>query len=197
MAGVARRDDELHNYGDYLKWPSEPRYELLDGLAYLMSPGPDLAHQDLVGEIFVQVSVALRGKPCRAFIAPLDVRLPRADEADERIESVVQPDVVVVCDPSKLDRRGVRGAPDWVVEVISASTASHDQVRKRRLYERAGVREFWLVHPMDRVLTVYRLIGTEYGRPDTQALEGETPVGVLPGVVVRWDEVAARLPNVE
>lgn len=170
---------------------------MIDGLAYLMSPGPDLAHQDVVGEIFVQVSVALRGQACRAFVAPLDVRLPRGDESDEDIDNVVQPDILVVCDSSKLDRRGVRGAPDWVVEVVSNSTASHDQVKKRRLYERAGVREFWLVHPMDRVLTVYRLSGAEYGKPDTQALEGETKVGVLPGVVIRWDEIAARLPNVE
>jgi Uma2 family endonuclease len=88
----------------------------------------------------------------------------------------------------------VRGAPDWVVEVISPSTASHDQVRKRRIYERAGVREFWLVHPADRVLFVYRLAGTEFGKPHTQTLEGDTPVGILPGVVIHWDDVAARLP---
>jgi len=198
MTGLAQRDDQLHTYGDYLEWPSEQRCELVEGRAYPMSPGPDLAHQDLVGEIFVQVSLALRGQPCRVFVAPLDVRLPRSEEElDAQIDSVVQPDVLVVCDTSKLDRRGVRGAPDWIVEVVSASTASHDQVRKRRLYERAGVSEFWLVHPTDRVLTVYRLVGTEYGRPDTQALEGETPVGVLPGVVIRWNEVAARLPSVE
>jgi Uma2 family endonuclease len=197
MAGLPRRDGQHHNYGDYLTWSEDVRYELIDGAAFLMSPGPDLAHQDFVGEIFVQVSVALRGKPCRAFVAPLDVILPRADEPDEQIDAVVQPDLMVVCDEHKLTRRGVRGAPDWVVEVISPATASHDQVRKRRLYERAGVREFWLVHPTDRVLTVYKLLGAEYGKPDTQALEGVTPVGVLPGVVVQWDEIVARHPNFE
>ena len=194
MQGPSRRDNEHHSYGDYLTWPRDARYELIEGAAYLMSPAPDLAHQELVGEIFVQVSVALRGKPGRAFVAPLDVRLPRGDEPDEQIDSVVQPDVLVVCDAGKLDRRGVRGAPDWVIEVRSSSTAGHDQVRKRRIYEQAGVRELWLVHPTDRVLTVYRLLGSEYGKPDTQALEGETPVGVLPSVVIRWNEVVARLP---
>jgi len=102
-----------------------------------------------------------------------------------------------VCDPAKLDRRGVRGAPDWVLEVLSPATAGHDQVAKRRIYERAGVREYWMVHPADRVLTVYRLANGAYGRPDTQLLEGTTPVGVLPGVVVAWDELAARLPKPE
>jgi Uma2 family endonuclease len=104
---------------------------------------------------------------------------------------------MVICDEHKLTLRGVRGAPDWIVEVISPATATHDQVRKRRLYERAGVREFWLVHPTDRVLTAYTLLGTEYGKPDTQALEGATPVGVLPGVVVQWDDIVARLRNLE
>ena len=87
-------------------------------------------------EIYLQARQALEGKPCRVFIAPVDVRLPKRDEADQQVDTVVQPDVLVVCDSSKLDRRGVRGAPDWLVEVPSPSTASHDQIRKRTLYER-------------------------------------------------------------
>ena len=93
-------------------------------------------------------------------------------------------------------RRGVRGAPDWVLEVLSPSTAGHDQVTKRRIYERAGVREFWLVHPMDRVLTIYRLMGAEYGKPDVQELKGSTDIAVLPGVTVEWDALAERLPQI-
>jgi Uma2 family endonuclease len=127
----------------------------------------------------------------------VDVRLPKASEADDRIDTVVQPDVLAVCDPAKVSERGVRGAPDWVLEVLSPSTAGHDQVRKRRIYEQAGVKEYWMVHPTDRVLTVYRLQNGAYGKPHTQLLEGETPVEVLPGVVVAWDELAARLPKPE
>jgi len=194
---LALRDQEYHTYGDYLTWPEDLRYELIDGVAYLMAPAPLLEHQDVAGEIFYQLRRALENTSCRAFMAPVDVRLPKANEADERIDTVVQPDVLVVCDAAKLDRRGVRGAPDWVMEVLSPSTAGHDQVRKRRIYEQAGVREYWMVHPTDRVLTVYRLEGGAYGRPDTQLLEGVTPVGVLPGVVVTWDELAARLPKPE
>jgi Uma2 family endonuclease len=191
------RDRQRHTYGEYLTWPEDTRYELIDGEAYLMAPAPDLVHQDVAGEVFSQVHTQLAGKPCRAFVAPVDVRLPKSNEADYQIDTVVQPDVLVVCDPSKLDRRGVRGAPDWVLEVLSPSTAGHDQVLKRLIYERAGVREFWLVHPMDRVLTIYRLDGVEYGKPDVQELKGSTEIRLLPGVIVAWDALAERLPRPE
>ena len=195
--GLALRDNEHHTYGDYLGWPEDVRYELIDGVAYLMAPAPTVSHQDVVGDVYRQLANALAGQPCRVLIAPVDVRLPKADEADELIDTVVQPDVMVVCDVAKISERGVRGAPEWVLEVLSPATAGHDQVRKRRIYEVAGVREYWMVHPTDRVLTVYRLEHGAYGKPDTQILEGETPVTVLPGVVIAWDELVARLPRPE
>jgi len=194
---LPKRDEALHTYAEYRAWPEDLRYELIDGVAYLMSPGPDRAHQEVAGEIFFQLRLALKGKPCFAYIAPLDVRLPKAGERDDLVDTVVQPDVMVICDPERLDRRGVRGAPDFIVEVLSPSTASHDHVRKRRIYERAGVREFWLLHPVDRVLTIYRLGIDGYGKPDVQELAGSTEVGVLAGVVIEWDELVARLPPIE
>ena len=188
---------EHHTYADYLTWPEGVRYELLDGVAYLMAPAPTLDHQEIAGDIYRQLANALDGNPCRPFIAPVDVRLPKAQEADNLIDTVVQPDVLVVCDAAKLDRRGVRGAPDFVVEVLSSGTASHDHVRKRRIYELAGVREYWLVHPIDRMVTVYRLVEGEYGKPDGFDLTGATPVSVLPGVTVAWDALMARLPPLD
>jgi len=128
--GLAQRDDQLHTYAEYLTWPDEVRYELIDGVAYLMAPpAPTLDHQD------------------------------------------------------------------FAVEVLSPSTASHDQVRKRRIYERAGVREYWLVHPTDRIITIYRLENGEFGKPDVGELSGETPVGVLPGIAICWDGLVSRLPR--
>ena len=190
------RDREHHTYGEYLRWPDEVRYELIDGVAYLKET-PTLDHQEIAGEIYCQLANSLQGKSCRAFISPLDVRFPKGGEADEQVDTVQQPDVLVVCDPSKLDRRGVRGAPDLVVEVLSPRTSSHDHVRKRRGYERAGVAEYWLVHPIDRMVTVYRLVDGEYGKPDVFELSGETPVGVLPDVVIHWDALVERLAPVE
>lgn len=194
---LAQRDEKHHTYADYLGWPEDVRYELIDGVAWMMAPAPDLAHQEIAGEVFRQLANRLEGHPCRVFIAPVDVRLPRAAEADEDVDTVVQPDVLVVCDPARLDRRGVRGAPDFVVEVLSPATAAHDHVRKRRIYERAGVREYWLVHPADRMVTIYRLAGAEYGKPEVCLLAGETPVGVLPGAAIAWDALVERLPPVE
>lgn len=197
MMKSAQREQECYTYGDYLHWPEDVRYELIDGVAYLMAPAPTLDHQEVAGEIFRQLANALQGKPCRVFIAPVDVRFPKAGEADEQVDTVLQPDVLVVCEASKLDRRGVRGAPDLVVEVLSPGTSSHDHVRKRRVYERAGVTEYWLVHPIDRLVTVYRLMAGEYGKPEGFEMSGETPVGVLPDVSIQWDALAERLTPVE
>ena len=195
--GLALRTEKHYTYADYLQWPDETRYELIDGEAFLMSPAPLVEHQEIAGEVFRQLANQLDGQPCRPYIAPVDVRLPRTDEADAAIDTVVQPDVLVVCDPGKVDRRGVRGAPDWLLEVLSPSTAAHDQIAKRRTYERAGVREYWLVHPSDRTLTVYVLDNGQYGRPDIYELKDETPIGVLPGVSIAWDALIERLPKPE
>ncbi len=171
--GLALRDRDYHTYADYLTWPEDVRYELIDGTAYMMAPAPNLDHQEIAGEIFFQLRRALEGKPRRAFVAPVDVRLPKADESDEQIDTVVQPDVVV--------------------EVLSPATAGHDHLLKRRTYERAGVKEYWLVHPSDRLLTVYRRTVDRFGEPQMQELIGSTPVAVLPGVEIAWNELVARL----
>jgi len=195
--GLALRTEKHYTYADYLQWPDETRYELIDGEAFLMSPAPLVEHQEVAGEVYYQLRNQLDGQPCRPYIAPVDVRLPRKDEADAAIDTVVQPDILVVCDPRKIDRRGVRGAPDWVLEVLSPSTAAHDQIAKRRTYERAGVREYWLVHPGDRTLTVYLLDNGQYGRPEIYELKDATPIGVLSGVSIAWDALVARLPKPE
>jgi Uma2 family endonuclease len=182
--GHAQQRSEHYTYADYLAWPEDARYELIDGVAYAMAPAPTRIHQRVVGELFRQVANALQGKPCQSFVAPFDVRLPRAGEADEAVDTVVQPDVLVVCDPAKVDERGVRGAPDWVAEVLSPATAGHDQIVKLAAYEQAGVPEYWLLHPTDRVLTVYRLEAGRYGRPEIREMQGAVPIGVLADVTI-------------
>ena len=186
--GLPLETTRTYTYADYLGWPDDVRYELIDGQPMLMSP-PSVTHQLIAGQIYTQLATQLKGKPCLPLIAPVGVRLPRSTEADEFIDNVVEPDVLVVCDPAKLTERGVRGAPDWVLEVVSPSNAAHDIVTKRRLYERAGVAEFWLVHPVDRVLTVHTL-GADglYGRSHLQTLDGQTDIAVLPGTRIDWDE---------
>ncbi len=178
-------------YGDYLLWEGDGRWELIDGVVYDMSPAPSIDHQRISGDIFNQIYTFLDGRPCEVFAAPFDVRLPKsADEADEDIKDVVQPDIVVVCDPEKLDRRGCRGAPDWIVEIVSPSTAAKDNIEKLALYERNGVKEYWIVHPAYRIATVYtlgpdRLYGRPKSYPETEKIE---PVA-LPGLSVNLKTV--------
>lgn len=193
--GLPLRDQHLHTYGEYLTWPDDLRYELIDGRAYAMSPAPTLPHQAIVGELFSQIHGQLRGHPCRVYVAPFDVRLPRGGEADDDINTVVQPDIAMFCDRSRLDERGARGAPDWVIEVLSPGTASHDQLLKRDLYERHGVAEYWLVHPGDRLVTVYRLLDGAYGKPHVQEFAGSLSPTIPDGVQVDLDLLAAALAD--
>jgi Uma2 family endonuclease len=189
------RDPDRHTYGDYRGWPEDQRYELIDGMAYAMAPAPNRQHQRLVAELFRVVADALEGSACEVNLAPFDVRLPDGDEADDDIVTVVQPDISVVCDPSRLDDKGCRGAPDWLIEVLSPASAGHDQVRKLAIYERHGVKEYWLVHPVDRVVTLYRLQNGVYGRPVVSELKGRSGCRVCPGVEVDWERVVKGLPS--
>lgn len=187
------RDQAHHTYGEYLTWPEEMRYELIDGRAYAMSPAPARIHQDIVGEIFRQIANQLEDQPCRVYVAPFDVRLPELDEADADIVTVVQPDITVICDERKLDQHGCRGAPDWVIEVLSPASASHDQIRKLALFERHGVSEYWVIHPLDRIVSVYERQDSGYPKPHLHELEGKQVSVTLPRIVIDWQRVTRRL----
>lgn len=187
--GLALRDQQRHTYGEYCTWPEDVRYELIDGQAYAMSPGPSRRHQEIGFEVARQIADALEGTGCRVYVVPFDVRLPRGNEADDDVDTVVQPDLLVVCDRDKLDDRGCRGAPDWVIEVLSPSSAGHDKILKRAVYERHGVKEYWLIHPVDRVVTVYRLVDGAYGKPDIYELKDTLACGILPVAVIDWARV--------
>lgn len=178
------------SYGDYVQWTGDDRWELIDGVAFSMTPAPRRIHQELLGALYFQVHAFLRRHRCRVFVAPFDVRLPDSDEPDEDVRTVVQPDLTVVCDPSKLDDAGCRGAPDWVVEISSPRTSARDQLEKRDLYERHGVREYWTVDPKERRLLVFRLdpAARSYSQPQSLSAEGTTPVATLPGLVIDWHE---------
>ncbi len=177
--------ESKYTYADYMKWSEDRRWELLDGRAYDMSPSPSTEHQRLFRRLFVQIANQLEGGKCEVFSAPFDVRLPRADEADEKVSTVVQPDIVVVCDPAKLDRKGCRGAPDWVVEIVSASSASHDLIRKLNIYESHGVAEYWIVQPFYRIVMVYSLNAQGmYSAPKNYDSDKRVRPNVLPEIEI-------------
>jgi Uma2 family endonuclease len=181
----------LHTYGDLRRLSDDTRWELIDGEAHAMA-GPSWQHQSVSANLLVQLATHFRARGCRVFAAPFDIRLPEGDEPDDAIRTVVQPDLSVVCDASKLDSRGCRGAPDLVVEILSPSSASRDHVVKRALYERHGVREYWLVHPIDRVVMFYRRSGEGgFHTVEAFAAEGKLPSAGFPGLEVDWDDVFA------
>ena len=183
---VAKKLNQEYTYGDYARWPNDERWELIEGVPYAMT-APSRIHQDVVLKVGVQIELYMQGKPCKVYLAPFDVRLPRKDEADEDVETVVQPDIVVVCDKLKLDKKGCRGAPDWVIEVLSPSTTFKDMNTKRSLYEAHGIREYWLVHPEDRWLMAYTL-DTEgrYGKPAVFNMDEPSPVTLFPDLGIDW-----------
>jgi Uma2 family endonuclease len=172
-----------YNYGQYLKWPEGERVEIIDGTLYAMTPAPSRVHQEILGRLFNWFSNYLNGKSCKVYIAPFDVRLPKGSEADEETDTVVQPDLSVICDSTKLDDRGCKGAPDLVIEVISPGSLKHDLTVKKRLYERTGVREYWMVYPLERVILIYKLDGETGRYDDGEAYDKQTraPVGIFPG----------------
>jgi Uma2 family endonuclease len=194
MSRPAERSKK-YTYGDYLNWPEDERWELIEGIPYAMTPAPSIAHQRISGEFFRQISNFLVDKECEVLAAPFDVRLPEGEEADDAVLTVVQPDISVTCDPAKLDRRGCRGAPDVIIEILSPATATKDQIQKVALYEKHGVKEFWLVHPGDRLITVRLLDDAgRYGVPKIHEAKGRLPVQTLPDLEIDLDQVFRRVP---
>jgi len=196
VVSVTKRDNEYHTYADYLRWSRTSGDELINGTAWVREASPTSTHQLIVGELHHQVKNGVKGTRWRAFVAPLDVRLPRAEEQDEDVDTVVQPDVFITQDPQKVDSRGLRGAPDWIVEVLSPGTARYDQKKKLAAYERAGVPEVWLLDPRARNVAIYQLSDGAYAQPSVLKLEGRTTVAVAPEIVIDWGAVVAELQAV-
>ncbi|NLI77973.1 MAG: Uma2 family endonuclease [Candidatus Riflebacteria bacterium] len=177
-------------YGDCLTWPEDERWEIIDGQAFDMTPAPSLDHQRVSRQLCFQIQQQLEGKPCEMFSSPVDLLLPEGEVRDEDIRQVVQPDIVVVCDQEKLvGGTAIRGAPDWIIEILAPSTAGKDHVRKRRLYERNGLKEYWLVSPTDRTVMVYRLADGAFGLVEIFEDDAVLEPAPLPGLRVDFARV--------
>jgi len=186
----ALKRNEYYNYSDYLNWETEQRYELIDGVPYLMSPAPSWTHQNISIELSRQFANFLLDKACKVFTAPFDVRL----NADENDDTVVQPDLVIVCDRSKLVKTGYMGVPKMVIEILSPSTARHDKLLKFNKYLEAGVSEYWIVDPESKTLSVYLLKSGEY----FSRVYSETdvvPVTALEGCAINMQSVFSDIPQ--
>ena len=188
--GALPKEEVFFTYADYKEWELDKgeRYELIYGEAYAMS-APNARHQAILFALSGQFYNYLRGKPCKAYQSPYDVRL--FYEEDESDDTVVQPDFVIVCDQKKRGPEGCRGAPDFIIEVLSPSNTAIEMQRKFKLYRQAGVREYWVVDPENNELTVYlfqnnRILTDTYGNDDI------VPVTTLPGLSILLEQVFAE-----
>lgn len=175
-----------YTYADYLTWQFQERVELILGKIFMMSPAPGSRHQHIVSVLNSTMFSYLKGRPCRVFPSPFDVIL----QLDGDSNTVIQPDVTVVCDQSKLTEKGCIGAPDLVVEVLSKSSVSKDLHEKYNICEQAGVKEYWVVHPTEKTLIVFYL--NEEGKyvPTKPLTTGDVVQSkVLPGLSIDLNEV--------
>ncbi len=186
----AEKKEKIYTYEDYLGWPASERWEIIHGVAYNMSAAPSRFHQQVAWELARQIANFLKGRKCKGYFAPFTVRLPIADEADIDITDVAEPDIVVICDPSKLDDEGCRGAPDFIVEILSPSTSLRDHGNKLEMYERHGVKEYWIIDPIHKVVTA-RILGEDgkYGMPSIHPEKGNLEVLTLLGLIIDLDAV--------
>ncbi|MDR0641080.1 MAG: Uma2 family endonuclease [Treponema sp.] len=187
MPLVQEKEAQHYTYADVLTWDGGERYELFDGEAALMAP-PNRMHQKILMELAAQLHAFSKGTACEVYPAPFGVRLfPREDNSDD---TFFEPDITVVCDPAKLDDQGCRGAPDLVVEILSPASVKHDFLYKFNKYREAGVREYWIVNPNEKILQVYILDGDTY-RVFSYDSGDMTPVSVLPGCQIDLKAVFA------
>jgi Uma2 family endonuclease len=197
MSTAFELENRSYTYADYLEWDEDVRAEILNDVVYMMSP-PLTIHQRIAGRLYIKIASFLEGKTCEAFIASFRVRLfPKEDKSDD---TVVEPDIVVVCDPSKIDERGCNGPPDLVIEILSPSTRMREKLIKYNLYLKAKVKEYWVVTPEEKMVEVYlydqggRYSVLTFGVNDANTKENERapeiiPVSVLAGLEIDTKDI--------
>lgn len=179
---------KTYTYADYLKWQLDEYVELIKGKIFKMSPVPSSSHQSVSRNLLGEFYAYLKGKPCKVFNAPFDVRLFRKQNETE-IVTVVQPDLCVICDLTKIDARGCNGAPDLIIEILPPATSQKDIRDKFDLYEEAGVREYWLVEPLDRFVDVFVLQDGKYVLVRKYIARDQIPVQIFPDFSIALNEV--------
>ncbi|MFZ5951388.1 MAG: Uma2 family endonuclease [Candidatus Rifleibacteriota bacterium] len=197
MVGSAKKKQNRYSYADYLNWGDEKRCEIINGEIYDMT-APSILHQSISMELGRQLANFFIDRPCRVFTAPVDVTLDKKSKKNDEIFTVVQPDIMVVCDEKKIEEQRVVGAPDLIIEIISPSTAAKDNITKKALYEKAGVMEFWLVSPTDRITRVYRLEKDGlFGRESIYDDQAKIDIALFAGLSIDCRRVFPKQPEIK
>jgi len=178
-----------YSYSNYLTWLFDDRVELVKGKVFKMS-GPERRHQQVSIYIASMLFNFLLGKPCKVYSAPFDVRFYKGSKADQDIYTVLQPDICVICDETKLDDKGCIGAPDIVIEILSPGNNKMELLHKYSIYEEFGVKEYWVVSPGDKTLLKYTLGKEEKYQPSRLiTLSEKVYSALLPGFGLDLDAV--------
>lgn len=183
--------DRKYTYADYLKFPDEERWEIIDGRP-CMQFAPTWQHQGISRELMLQFGQYLRNRQCQVFAAPFDLRLPEIDEKDrdEDVTNVYQPDLVVICDKSRLKGTGYYGVPSLVIEILSPATLRNDRIFKFNVYERVGVKEYWIVEPDTKLVNVFVLQeNNKYGRIEIYTEADNINAAIFPDLVIDLSKV--------
>lgn len=182
---------QSYTYADYLSWRFTEYVELIKGKILRKMSAPTSEHQQLASNLHGVIWSYLRRQPCQVFSAPFDVRLLRSTgNGDAQIRTVVQPDISVICDRNKIDKRGCLGAPNWIIEIISPSSLVLDTRTKFDLYAENGVGEYWIVFPGEQTIVAYALTAEgQYEAIGTYAEPGPLASHTLPGLAVDWLDI--------
>lgn len=171
--------NKTYSYADYITWQIDETVELIKGKIMLMSPAPNVGHQSIERNLIIDIGTYLKGKQCKVFPAPFDVRLydrKKSILTSKEIHTVVQPDVSVICHPDILDRQGCNGAPDWIIEILSKGNSKREMQIKYELYQETGVSEYWIVYPNDQA--VHQFVLDENNRYQLKAMYADDDVAV-------------------
>ncbi len=190
MYSSAVNPNTKYSYADYKTWDDNERWEIINGVVYNMSPAPMRIHQKISGTVFRKIGNFLEGKSCQVYDAPFDVRfIDYENQADDEIEIIVQPDIVIVCDENKLDDYGCKGSPDIIIEIISPSTFKRDKIEKFYLYEKYEIKEYWIVYPFEKNVEIYKLTEGKYEIPEIYGKDDKIIVKHLDNFVLDLKDV--------
>jgi len=179
-----------YSYADYLTWFDNKRRELYNGFIKMMSPAPNYYHQDISGKLYLAIGQYLQNKSCKVIAAPFDVRFPKKDKSDKETFTVVQPDISIICDLTKLDKRGCMGAPDMIIEIVSPGSRQRDVEDKFIIYQENGVREYWIVFPESKTINAFVLNNVgQYISTRTYSEKGIIKVNIFPNLEIDLEEI--------
>lgn len=184
---IQRNENRRYSFQDYLQWDDGIRYEIIDGEPVMLA-APTTKHQGIVSFLVTEFNILLRGSSCKVYPAPFAVRFSKTDDYDHA-DDVYEPDISIICDRNRLDDRGYKGAPTLIVEILSPSTSKNDRVRKYNMYQLFGLKEYWIVDPLNETIEIYEWVDGSFQRWNAYGREDEISSIQFENLNMRAEEI--------